>query len=135
MCLSSDVCSSDPKPAYPLMAAVLLVLVFLLIPGIGAVRGGARRWVVLGGFAFQPAELAKLSLLLYLARSLAKKTDKMASFTLGVLPHLVVGGLFIGLIVLEPDLGTAVTLGLLLILMLFIAGAKLSHLVYLGLAA
>ncbi|HEY6200007.1 MAG TPA: putative lipid II flippase FtsW [Candidatus Binatia bacterium] len=123
------------KLAYPLMAAVLLVLVFLLIPGIGAVRGGARRWVVLGGFAFQPAELAKLSLLLYLARSLAKKTDKMASFTLGVLPHLVVGGLFIGLIVLEPDLGTAVTLGLLLILMLFIAGAKLSHLVYLGLAA
>ncbi len=123
------------KLAYPLMAAVLLVLVFLLIPGIGAVRGGARRWLVLGGFAFQPAELAKLSLLLYLARSLAKKTDKMASFTLGVLPHLVVGGLFIGLIVLEPDLGTAVTLGLLLILMLFIAGAKLSHLVYLGLAA
>src|SRR5262249_57023894 len=66
---------------------------------------------------------------------LAKKTDKMASFALGVLPHLVVGGIFIGLIVLEPDLGTAVTLGLLLILMLFIAGAKLSHLVYLGLAA
>ncbi|HKA34064.1 MAG TPA: putative lipid II flippase FtsW [Candidatus Binatia bacterium] len=123
------------KLAYPLMAAVLLVLVVLLIPGIGATRGGARRWLILGGFAFQPAELAKLSLLLYLARSLAKKTDKMASFALGVLPHLVVGGIFIGLIVLEPDLGTAVTLGLLLILMLFIAGAKLSHLVYLGLAA
>jgi cell division protein FtsW len=123
------------KVAYPLMAAVLLVLVLLLIPGIGATRGGARRWLVLGGFAFQPAELAKLSLLLYLARSLAKKTDKMPSFSLGVLPHLVVGGVFIGLIVLEPDLGTAVTLGLLLILMLFIAGAKLSHLVYLGLAA
>ena len=123
------------KLAYPLMAAVLLVLVLLLIPGIGATRGGARRWLILGGFAFQPAELAKLSLLLYLARSLAKKTDKMASFALGVLPHLVVGGVFIGLIVLEPDLGTAVTLGLLLILMLFIAGAKLSHLVYLGLAA
>jgi len=123
------------KLAYPLMAAVLLVLVLLLIPAIGATRGGARRWLILGGFAFQPAELAKLSLLLYLARSLAKKTDKMASFWLGVLPHLVVGGLFIGLIVLEPDLGTAVTLGLLLILTLFIAGAKLTHLVYLGLAA
>ncbi len=123
------------KLAYPLMAAVLLMLVFLLVPGIGTTRGGARRWLILGGFAFQPAELAKLSLLLYLSRSLAKKTDKMASFSLGVLPHLVVGGIFIGLIVLEPDLGTAVTLGLLLILMLFIAGAKFSHLVYLGLAA
>ncbi len=123
------------KLAYPLMGAVLLVLVLLLVPGIGSTRGGARRWLILGGFAFQPAELAKLSLLLYLARSLAKKTDKMESFMLGVVPHLVIGGVFIGLIVLEPDLGTAVTLGLLLILMLFIAGAKLSHLACLGLAA
>ncbi len=123
------------KLAYPLMAVVLLVLVLLLIPGIGTTRGGARRWLILGGFAFQPAELAKLSLLLYLARSLAKKADKMASFSLGVLPHLIVGGIFIGLIVLEPDLGTAVTLGLLLILMLFIAGARLSHLAAIGLAA
>ncbi|HEY1265889.1 MAG TPA: putative lipid II flippase FtsW [Candidatus Binatia bacterium] len=123
------------KLAYPLMGAVLLVLVLLLVPGIGSTRGGARRWLTLGGFAFQPAELAKLSLLLYLARSLAKKTDKMASFTLGVVPHLLVGGVFFGLIVLEPDLGTAVTLGLLLILMLFIAGARLSHLACLALAA
>jgi cell division protein FtsW len=123
------------KIAYPLMTVVLLVLLLLLIPGIGATRGGARRWLVLGGFAFQPAELAKLSLLLYLAQSLAKKTDKMASFSLGVLPHLLVGGMFLGLIVLEPDLGTAVTLGLLLFLLLFIAGAKLSHLTLIGLSA
>jgi cell division protein FtsW len=123
------------KLAYPLMGAVLLVLVLLLIPGIGSTRGGARRWLILGGFAFQPAEVAKLSLLLYLSRSLAKKTEKMGSFALGVVPHLLVGGVFIGLIVLEPDLGTAVTLGLLLILMLFIAGAKMSHLACLGLAA
>ncbi|HEY1371069.1 MAG TPA: putative lipid II flippase FtsW [Candidatus Binatia bacterium] len=123
------------KLAYPLMGAVLLVLVLLLVPGIGSTRGGARRWLILGGFAFQPAEVAKLSLLLYLSRSLAKKTEKMGSFALGVVPHLLVGGVFIGLIVLEPDLGTAVTLGLLLILMLFIAGAKMSHLACLGLAA
>jgi cell division protein FtsW len=123
------------KMAYPLMGFVLLVLILLLVPGIGSTRGGARRWLVLGGFAFQPAELAKLSLLLYLASSLAKKTEKMASFMLGVLPHLLIGGMFIGLIVLEPDLGTAVTLGLLLFLMLFIAGAKLSHLACIGASA
>jgi cell division protein FtsW len=110
-------------------------LVVLLVPGIGVVRGGARRWLSLGGFAFQPGELAKLSLVLYLAHSLAKKTDKMNSFAVGVLPHLVVGGLFLGLIVMEPDLGTALTLGLLLILMLFVAGAKSSHLALIGLSA
>ena len=123
------------KIAYPLMGLVLLLLVLLLVPGIGVARGGARRWLVLGGFAFQPAELAKLSLLLYLAHSLAKKADRMTSFSVGVLPHLLVGGLFLGLIVVQPDLGTAVTLGLLLLLLLFVAGAKLTHLGLVGLSA
>jgi len=120
---------------YPLLAIVLLLLIMLLTPGIGVVRGGARRWLGLGGFVFQPAELAKLSLVLYLAHSLAKKSDKITTFSIGVLPHLVVGGIFIGLIVMEPDLGTAVTLGLLLFLMLFVAGARPSHLALIGLAA
>jgi cell division protein FtsW len=123
------------KSAYPLMVFALLLLILILVPGVGVVRGGARRWLALGGFAFQPAELAKLSLLLYLAHSLAKKTDKMASFAVGVLPHLLVGGVFLALIVIEPDLGAALTLGLLLALMLFIAGAKLSHLALIGASA
>lgn len=121
--------------AYPLLGIVLLLLMMLLTPGIGVVRGGARRWLGVGGFVFQPAELAKLSFVLYLAHSLAKKSDKITTFSLGVLPHLVVGGIFLGLIVMEPDLGTAVTLGLLLFLMLFIAGARPSHLALIGLAA
>ncbi len=121
--------------AYPLLGIVLLLLVLLLVPGIGVVRGGARRWLGAGGFAFQPAELAKLSLVLYLAHSLARKADKIAMFSIGVLPHLVVGGIFLGLIVMEPDLGTALTLGVLLFLMLFVAGAKPSHLALIGLAA
>jgi cell division protein FtsW len=121
--------------AYPLLGIVLLLLMMLLTPGIGVVRGGARRWLSVGGFAFQPTELAKLSLVLYLAHSLAKKSDKITTFSIGVLPHLVVGGIFLGLIVMEPDLGTAVTLGLLLFLMLFVAGARPSHLALIGLAA
>jgi cell division protein FtsW len=121
--------------AYPLLGVVLLLLTMLLTPGIGVVRGGARRWIGVGGFVFQPAELAKLSLVLYLAHSLAKKSDKITTFSIGVLPHLVVGGIFLGLIVMEPDLGTAVTLGLLLFLMLFVAGARPSHLALIGLAA
>jgi cell division protein FtsW len=77
----------------------------------------------------------KLSLVLYLAHSLAKKSDKITTFSVGVLPHLVVGGIFLGLIVMQPDLGTAVTLGLLIFLMLFVAGARPSHLALIGLAA
>jgi cell division protein FtsW len=121
--------------AYPLLGLSLLVLTLVLIPEIGLVRGGARRWLSLGGFAFQPGELAKISLVLYLAHSLAKKEEKIRAFTVGVLPHLIVGGLFLGLVVLEPDLGTGLILGLMLFLMLFIAGAKCSHLLLTGFAA
>lgn len=121
--------------AYPLLALSLLVLALVLIPGIGLTRGGARRWLPIGGFAFQPAEFAKVSIVLYLAHSLAKKGDKVRTFTIGVLPHLITGGLFLGLLVLEPDLGTALILGLLLFLMLFVSGAKLTHLLLTALMA
>ena len=121
--------------AYPLLALTLLILVLVLIPGIGLSRGGARRWLPLGGFAFQPAELAKISLVLYLARSLSKKGEKVQTFAMGLLPHLIIGGLFLGLVLLQPDLGTTLILGLLLFLMLFVGGAKLSHLVSMGLMA
>ncbi len=121
--------------AYPLLALTLLLLILVLIPGVGVSRGGARRWLHLGGFAFQPAELAKLSLVLYLAHSLGKKGEKVRMFSIGVLPYLIVGGLSLGLILLEPDLGTALILGLILFLLLFVAGARLSHLLLTGLLA
>jgi len=121
--------------AYPLLALTLALLILILIPGIGLSRGGARRWLPLGNFVFQPGELAKLSLVLYLAHSVAKKGERIRTFTIGVLPHLIIGGIFLGLILLEPDLGTALILGLVLFLMLFVAGAKFSHLLLTGLAA
>src|SRR5215467_13770062 len=104
--------------AYPLLGLTLLVLVLVLIPGIGVVRGGARRWVMLPGFAFQPAELAKLAVVLYLAHSMARKEETIRSFSVGVLPHLIIGGIFIGVLLLEPDFGTALILAMLLYLML-----------------
>jgi cell division protein FtsW len=120
------------RVAYPLLGLGLAVLVLVLIPGIGLSRGGARRWLPLGWFAFQPGELAKISLVLYLAHSLAKKKDRVHTFTLGVLPHLIIGGVFIALILLEPDLGTALILGLILFLMLFVGGVKSAHLLAIG---
>ncbi len=121
--------------AYPLLGLGLLMLTLVLIPGIGLSRGGAKRWLSLGGFIFQPAELAKISLVVYLARSLEKKSEKMRTFKLGVLPHLIVGAVYLGLMLLEPDLGTALILGLVLFLMLFVGGARPSHLLLTGLAA
>jgi cell division protein FtsW len=134
------VCSLVPSAtyrrlAYPLLALTLIVLTLVLIPGIGASRGGARRWLMLSGFAFQPAELAKLTIVLYLAHSLAKKEEMIRTFSIGVLPHLMVAGVFLGVLLLEPDFGTALILTMLLYLMLFIGGARVQHLLATGLMA
>ena len=134
------VCSLVPSTiyrrlAYPLLALTLIVLTLVLIPGIGASRGGARRWLTLSGFAFQPAELAKLTIVLYLAHSMAKKEEMIRTFSIGVLPHLMVAGVFLGVLLLEPDFGTALILTMLLYLMLFIGGARVHHLLATGLMA
>ncbi len=126
------VCSMVPSQlyrrfAYPLLALTFILLVLVLIPGIGASRGGARRWLMLPGFAFQPAELAKLAIVFYLAHSIAKKEELIRTFSIGVLPHLLVTGVFAGMLLLEPDFGTALILTMLLYLMLFIGGARIHH--------
>jgi len=117
------------KLAYLLLGVTVVALVLVLVPGIGRMAGGARRWINLGLFSFQPAELAKVALVLYLARSLAKKQAQMRLFSIGLLPHLLVTLLLVGLCLLQRDFGTGVLLGVVLFAMLFAAGAKLSYLV------
>ncbi len=114
--------------AYPFLACTCVVMVLVLVPQIGRMAGGARRWINLGFFSFQPAEAAKLALVLYLAHSLAKKRDKVRMFSIGFLPHLLVAGALMGLCLAEKDLGTCVVLALVLFVMLFAAGAKVSYL-------
>jgi cell division protein FtsW len=121
--------------AYPLLAISFILLVMVLIPGIGVSRGGARRWIMFPGFAFQPSELAKLSMVVYLAHSLAKKEELIRSFSVGIVPHLIVSGAFAGLLLLEPDFGTALILTMLLYFMLFVGGVRVSHLLATGLLA
>ena len=134
------VCSLIPSHqyrrfAYPLLALTLVVLILVLIPGIGANRGGARRWIALAGFAFQPSELAKLAIVVYLAHSIAKKEPVMGTFSIGVLPHMIVTGVFAGVLLLEPDFGSALILTMLLYSMLFIGGVRVHHLLSTGLLA
>jgi cell division protein FtsW len=132
------ICAILPSTAYrrftyPLLGLTFLALTLVLIPGFGVSRGGARRWLMLPGFAFQPGELAKLTLVLYLAHSMARKEDRIGTFALGVLPHLIIGGSFLAALLLQPDFGTAVILAALLYLMLFFGGARVPHLLATGL--
>ena len=121
--------------AYPLLALTVLILILVIIPGVGVLRGGARRWLMLAGVNFQPAELAKLALVIYLAHSMARKEEKIKTFMVGVLPHLIVTAICLGLLLLEPDFGTALILAMLLYSMLFIGGVRVSHLLATGLVA
>jgi len=121
--------------AYPLLAVSFIILAMVLIPGVGVNRGGARRWIMFPGFAFQPSELAKLSMVFYLAHSMAKKQEMIRTFSVGVLPHLIISGLFAGLLLLEPDFGTALILTMVLYFMLFIGGVRVSHLLSTALLA
>jgi cell division protein FtsW len=115
--------------AYPLLLVTLVLMVAVLIPGIGTTAGGARRWIRLPGFGLQPAEVAKVAWVVYLSYSLAKKREKVASFSVGFLPHLLLCGLLVGLCMLQPDFGSSVLLVFLLFALLFAAGTKLSYLV------
>jgi len=114
--------------AYPLFGVALVLMVAVLIPGIGSVRGGARRWLAFGPLTFQPSELTKLALVLFLARSLARAGDRVRKLVRGVLPHCVVVAVVALLCLAEPDFGTAALAGVLLVLMLFAAGGRLLHL-------
>ena len=109
-----------------IFAGVLLVLV--LVSPLGQAINGTRRWIRLGPVSFQPAELAKLALVLYLAAFLAKKGDVIADFRRGLLPPLAMAGLLAGLVLAQPDLGTCLTLITLTFTLLFLAGGQARHL-------
>ena len=117
--------------AYPLLGIAVALLLLVLVPGVGARRSGAQRWFPLGPLSFQPTEIAKFALVLYLAASLVRKGERMREFGFGVLPHCVVAGVIAALALLEPDFGTAALLIALLLLMLYVGGARLTHLLLL----
>ena len=123
------------KLSIPMLLGMLLLLVMVLVPGLGVAAKGARRWLRVGPISMQPAEMVKLVTVIYMAAYLTRKGDKITSFREGLLPALIVLGLLSGLVLLEPDLGTVVVLGLVTVGMCFLAGARVSHLLTLGLCA
>ena len=117
---------------YPALAITLVLLA--LVPFFGEEISGSRRWLNLGLFKFQPSELAKLAIILFTATWTMKVKGKIQNFFVLLIPLLVMG-VYFALIMLEPDMGTAGTLGLTTIIMLLAAGAKLIHFFLLGIPA
>ena len=114
--------------AYPLVIFAFLLLLAVKSSEFGVTAGGSTRWLRLGFLTFQPSELARFSLVLYLAYSMSKKSDKLKDFSIGFLPHVIVLGIFAILIFLQPDFGSVIILGAITWIMLFVGGARLLHL-------
>jgi len=112
----------------PALIISLVLLVLVLIPGIGREVNGARRWIAVGPMPFAPAEFVKLCIIMFTAYGLAQQKEKVKIFTKGVLPYLVVMSLAALLILIQPDLGTAASLAGIVFVMIFAAGARLTHL-------
>jgi len=115
--------------AVPILFLCGLLLVLVFVPGLGGRAGGAYRWLRFPGFSVQPSELAKLGLVFYLAHSLAKKKDKVQTFKFGFLPYMLLLAGLLGLVLAQPDLGSAVTMAAVALCMLMVAGTRWRHLV------
>lgn len=123
------------RAVYPLMGLSLGLALLAYVPGLRSVASGAARWVRIGPFTFQPSELVKIALVVFLAYSLEKKGARMRLFSVGVLPHLVVGGLMMAVVMGQRDFGSTFIMGSVLLFLLFAARVRLTYLVALGLAA
>lgn len=124
------------RPYVPIIfVGSFLLLIAVLIPGIGQVRMNARRWIGVGDLGFQPAELAKLTTSLFLADTLTKRKEKIKEFWRGLVPYLALIGAIFLLVLAEPDLGTAVTIAGAAVVVLYIGGARVSHLLLTAVAA
>lgn len=121
------------KYANIILLLCFTLLLLVLIPGIGMVRGGAQSWIGVGAFSIQPSEFMKLGLIIFLAAILSANQKHITSFKKGFLPCILLVFTAFGLIMLQPDLGTGMVLVLTCMIMIFAAGARLTH--FFGLAA
>ncbi|HCJ52623.1 MAG TPA: putative lipid II flippase FtsW [Candidatus Kerfeldbacteria bacterium] len=118
------------KWAFPGLLLTILLLVAVFIPGIGYGFGGARRWISLGSTTFQPTELLKLTFVMYLATWVEKRGSAIKDAAYGFAPFVASLGIVAVLVMLQPDLGTMTVVALISIIIYFVAGAPLKHLLW-----
>lgn len=114
--------------AYWIFGAALALLGAVLVPHVGTEEGGAQRWFSYGSVSFEPSELAKLALIVLLARLFADREDGARSFRRAGAPALFAVGIAFGLVLWQPDLGTASLFVMTAFVVMFAAGAKPAHL-------
>jgi len=120
--------------AWPLLAATAALLIIVILPGTEAIApriNGARRWLMLG-VTIQPSELAKIAIVIWTAALAVKKQDRLRSLRYGLVPFLLVIGTVCLLILLEPHLSGAMLVGTLAFIVLFAAGGRLGHFLFLA---
>jgi len=117
------------KLAVPILLGCLVLLVMVLIPGIGGSAGGAARWIRLPGFNLQPSEIAKIALIMYMAYSLDRKQDKIKELGAGFVSYMLILVVMLSLLLKQPDMGAALTLAVVAIIMLFAAGTRLVYII------
>ena len=113
------------KFAWPFMLVSMGFL--LLVPIAGVEANGARRWFSLGSITFQPSELAKIAVILFDANLICRYKNKMGTFTSGVLPFVVVAGIIVGLLVLEPHFSASIIIVVISAVMMFVGGTRLIY--------
>lgn len=114
--------------SYPLLLGSLGLLLAVPLSGMGVSVGGAARWLRIGPFGLQPAETARVAMVIYLSYSMSKKIDRLDELSIGFLPHVIVLGIFTAVISIQPDFGAIVILATLTFIMLFIGGVRVWHL-------
>ncbi len=115
------------KIAVPFLLLTAALLTAVLLPGVGTAVGGARRWIRYGSFGFQPSELAKLAIVLFMGRLCSSEPNRARTFFSGFVPAMTVLGLVCLLIVVEPDVGTAFFIGILGCSLFLIGGGRLLY--------
>ncbi len=112
---------------WPILAATLVLLALVFVPGVGARINAARRWIRVGGYFLQPSEAAKIGVAVFLCGFAAADPERMKRFFRGFLPSVAVLGAVCGLILVEPDVGTALFVALVMGFTLLVAGVRLHH--------
>jgi cell division protein FtsW len=120
------------KIAFPLFILSIIFLILVFVPGIGSKIYGANRWIDFGFFSFQPSEMLKFSIIIYLAAWLESRREKVRDFYEGLAPFAVIMGIITFLLIKQPDLGTLGLIVLIAISIFFISGAKISHMFFLA---
>lgn len=115
------------KIALPLLIAVTGLLVLVFVPGVGYGLRGAQRWINLGFFTFQPSEILKLSLIIYLAAWFSRRDGHISAGPQSAIPFFIVMAFIGALLLLQPDMGTLVLVSIIALAMYFFAGVKLTH--------